>query len=286
MTRCCLGIAACLLLLAVPGWAREPSVSVPPTSEAICGYRASFSAVSAEQVRRGLCVELLAGDVAVDRPATLRFLVSQKPRNQPAEDLQINHDKIMHVIAVRDDLGGFCHLHPHKTEPGLWQVPQTFTNGGRYQIWCDVKQRGTVYSFRQPPLTVAGKISPPRPEVIPKLSDVTAGFQLDLVGAENLVAGKTNRLQVRLRDAAGNPVGTDFFLGSLMHLVLIKSDCSVYLHGHAENHDRTETPIRFTQIFPEPGDYKIFAQFRPAQVALPPEEALLAEFWVTVQKPD
>jgi hypothetical protein len=170
--------------------------------------------------------------------------------------------------------------------PGLWQVIHTFTNGGRYQIWSDVKQRGTVYSFAQPPLVVAGKIRPGPAVIVPKLQDSKAGHEIALSYHGDLRAARTNQLQITVRDSSGKQVGTEFFLGALMHLVIVKDDLSVYLHGHAENHDKSQPTIYFNQMFPQPGKYKLFAQFRPMKTKLPLDEAILAEFWVEVGKAD
>ena len=44
-----------------------------------------------------------------------------------------------------------------------------------------------------------------------------------------------------------------------------------------------ERDIYFNHVFTQPGNYKIFAQFRPLKTKLPPEEAIRAEFWVRVK---
>jgi hypothetical protein len=259
-----------------------PEAGLP--AEAICGYGTRLVAVPAGSQRTGLSVEMLTGDVAVDQTVPLRFRVRRMPGDVPVDELQVEHEKLMHVIGVRVDLGEFFHIHPQRTAPGLWQVIHTFTNGGRYQIWSDIKERGTVYSFAQPVLAVTGKIRPTPAAVVPKLQDFKAGYQISLDCPDVLRAGKTNQLRIVVRDSTGKQVGMEFFLGALMHLVLVKDDLSVYLHGHAENHDKSQTTIFFNQMFPQPGSYKLFAQFRPIKTKLPPDEAILAEFWVKVAK--
>jgi hypothetical protein len=260
----------------------KPAAEVVP--ELICGYGGRWVTIQAGRQRSGLAVDMLAGEIAVGQTVPLRFRVYQSPGDAPVDDLQVEHEKLMHVIGVRDDLGDFFHVHPQRTSPGLWQAIHTFTNGGRYQVWSDVKRRGTVYSFAQTPLVVAGKIQSGSPVVIPQLRDVKRGYEISIEGANELRAGKTNLIQVIVRNSDGAQVGMDFFLGALMHLVLVKDDLSVYLHGHAENHDRSQPTIYFKQMFPKPGNYKLFAQFRPAKTKMPLDDAILAEFWVNVGK--
>ena len=271
-----------LILTAEAVVAQTRQVSADAAPEAICGYGKRFVSVNPGQQRPGVSVEMLAGEMAVNQNVPLRFRVYQTPGDVPLDDLQIEHEKLMHVIGVRDDLSEFFHIHPQRTASGMWQVIHAFTNGGRYQIWSDIKRRGTVYSFAQPPVVVAGKLQPSAPAVIPKLRDTKDGYEIALEGAHELRVGKTNLLQIVVRNPSGAQVRMDFFLGALMHLVLVKDDLSVYLHGHAENHDKSQATIYFKEMFPQPGNYKLFAQFRPAKSKMPLDEAILAEFWVKV----
>jgi hypothetical protein len=133
-------------------------------------------------------------------------------------------------------------------------------------------------------LTVAGQIHPVPAAVIPKLEDAKAGYRIALSYADPLRTGRTNQLQITVRGPLGKQIGMEFFLGALMHLVIVKEDLTVYLHGHAENHDKSQPTIFFNQMFPQPGNYKLFAQFRPQKTTLARDDAILAEFWVKVAK--
>ena len=71
-----------------------------------------------------------------------------------------------------------------------------------------------------------------------------------------------------------------------MHLVIVKDDLSVYLHAHPDHQDMDapQPVISFTQLFAKEGRYKLFAQFRPKGTTLPADDAILAEFYLTVAK--
>jgi hypothetical protein len=271
----------------LPGaFAQETARRLVPPGEVICGYAGSYFAIEASQVKQGLSVQLLAGDAVASQPVPLRFRVSQMPQGMPVDDLQVEHEKLMHVIGVREDLGAFIHIHPQRAASGLWEIVHVFTNSGRYQIWSDVKHRGTVYSFAQPRFTVTGETKATPRGAIPQLQDRKGGYEISLGPAvPALFAGKTNSLEVIIRDEAGNQVGTEFFLGALMHFVIVKDDLSVYRHAHAKEHWKSGRTVSFEQVFPRAGYYKIFVQFRPEKTKLPPDEAILAEFWVNVDAP-
>lgn len=279
--RCCglglvLGVVFC-------GHGIGAIAAAPAPREAICGYAGSYRALEAGAIQQGLTVEMLVGDAAAAQPVPLRFRVIRRPTAVPVDDLQVEHEKLLHVIGVREDLASFVHLHPQRTAPGLWEIVHTFSNAGRYQFWTDIKQRGTVLSFAQPRLLVAGEgtVLPPPP--VPKLEDAVSGFRVTLNSRQAwLVAGRTNFFEVSVRDPVGNPVGTEFYLGALMHVIIIKDDLSVYTHAHATEHEKSRQPVSFQHVFPQAGDYKIFAQFRPQKTPLPTDGALLAQFWVRV----
>jgi hypothetical protein len=285
------GNALRTLLVALLVWfpALSPALAQTATRpllpESICGFINNYKYGEAQQVKRGLAVDLFVGDAQVNRPVKLRFYVNLKPADVPVEDLQVEHDRIIHVIGVRDDLGEFFHIHPEKVSPGMWVVAHTFTHGGTYKIWSDVKYHTTSYAFGQPLLTVSGSMGDAQENRAVKDRVVASGYEVTLSHTEPLIVGKTNVLQFAIRDSAGNLVKTERFLGAPMHMVLIKDDLSVYLHAHPEDGHAvapTDPIVRFRQLFTQPGLYKLFAQFRPKDTKLPSDDAILAQFYLKV----
>lgn len=267
------------------GFSQETLPSNSLVGDPVCGFIAGphFTCEAAE-VKQGLTVELLAGDVRAGQPATLRFLVEERPRNTPEDGLQVEHEKLMHVIGVGDDLNGFFHIHPLKVSSGMWEVSHAFAKGGNYKIWVDVKSRGVTYSFGQPILRVTE--NPGGADAATNHATaackLTAQYQVQIRNSENLFAGATNEISFLVKDQAGVPVELENFLGTSMHLVIVKDDLSEYLHAHPEGRDTRDGAIRFRQVFSTPGRYKMFAQFRPKIAQLPPDEAVPAEFSVSV----
>jgi hypothetical protein len=251
-----------------------------PVNEPICGFQAAHFYLNAETVKQGVSADLLVGDLQLRTPVTLRFLVTQKPRAVPLDDLQVEHEKLIHVFGVRDDLQEFFHVHPTKLDSGLWAVDHVFSNGGNYKIWSDIKYRGVSYSFAHQRLAIpraAGQSSVTHPN-----HTSAAGYEVSFNHADPLAILKTNRLQFAIHDAAGNSVATENFLGAAMHLVIVRDDLTVFLHAHPDNHEVVTTNVYFSQVFPEAGRYKLFLQYRPGAAKLPPDEALLSEFYVNV----
>lgn len=272
-------LSALLCMVSSPSTAQ----STIPTTEPICGYAGGVQNLVANQIQRGISVEMIAGEPTVGEILPLRFRIIRKPQGEIVDDLQVEHEKMMHVIGVRRDLQEFIHIHPQRVSPGLWQVNYAFTNAGQYQFWSDIKHRGVVYSFAHPILNVTGASTSTPPVQIPKLHDEKSGYRISLEMPGELVAGQTNLLLVKIQNSEGTQIGTDFFLGAALHVVVIKEDLSIYAHGHAGNHLKGERDLYFNQVFPERGNYKIFAQFRPFKTKMATDQAILAEFWVKVR---
>jgi hypothetical protein len=111
-----------------------------------------------------------------------------------------------------------------------------------------------------------------------------SGCRITFKHSEPLTTGRTNQLQFTIRDASGNNLELENFLGAAMHLVMIKDDLSAYVHAHPNPPSDVDPTIHFSQNFAAEGTYKLFAQFRPAKTKLPADQAMVAEFYMKVTK--
>lgn len=261
-------------------------------------------------VAEGVVVNLNVSPVsgAVGAPTKLDFFVNEKPGSVPVTDLQIDHEKLIHVIGVRDDLNEFFHIHPGQVagSPGLFSVTRTFEKPGTYKVWSDIKRDGVIHSFGHPPFTIEGAGAKSEPEVDLGTNKIVGNYQVKLNRGEKIVSGRETDIVFEIRDVVGTPVTVEPYLGAPMHLAVIKSDWKVYLHTHPEGGhahskanplvkqafanggDHSGDPaeqISFHVNFPEEGMYKLFGQFRPSGIELPPDESFVAEFYVQVEAP-
>jgi hypothetical protein len=228
-------------------------------------------------------VDLIAGEISIGSPARFRLFVHQRPRSTAIDNLQVEHEKLMHLIGVRDDLSQFFHIHPLKVSPGTWEVTHTFAEGGTYQLWVDVKWKGVSYSLALPPIKVLGEIHTPKPPNCAGDLAAVGDYHVRLHRDGIPRSTQTNILQFEFTDNQGQPSPVENFLGAPMHLVLVNEERTAFLHAHPESHLPGASLVKFNQVFNLPGRYKLFAQFRPQTAKLPPDEALLAEFCVEVK---
>jgi hypothetical protein len=271
-------------LLCLNGGLLSPAFSAElQAADPVCGSSSGLRYYSeAIQVKSGPCVELLTLKAQAGEPVDLRFFVSEKRSGRPLEKLQVQHEKFMHVIGVREDLNEFFHIHPRNEGPGLWVASHTFAKGGKYKIWADIAVRGAVFSLAEPLLLVSGEQGAASKPATFADSVTVSGFEVSLAHTEPLIAPGTNEFVFTLRDRAGAVIDTEDFLGAPMHMVVLKEDLSDYRHAHPEPRAPGASDIRFRQILDQPGKYKVFAQFRPLGSHLPREEAMMVEFYLNV----
>lgn len=266
-----------------------------------------------EDVKSGLAVNLNITPVPVrtGQAENLDFFVKQKPGNVPvsADKLEIEHEKLMHVIGVRSDLNEFFHIHPYSTStPGMFTISGRLNQPGVYKLWSEVRKEGVNHVFGHPPIEVQGQGERYDKKVSFARNIIVGNYQISFDFDEPVLAGHEHDSVFDVHTLIGNEVTVEDYLGAKMHLTIIKDDWKQFIHTHPEDdggehfglgiipHTQAHSQgadeaavgedetIKFHVAFPEVGLYKAFAQFRPAGIDLPPDEALLAEFWIKVEE--
>lgn len=177
------------------------------------------------------------------RGAELSFTLRDSSTGNAVTDVEIMHERPMHVILVRDDLKHFDHIHPQQ-DGERWVVPYTFTAGGHYRIWIDfMKKMQHVVDFD---VDVTGP-------------DAGEPDRLQGLRVEMERKGKIFQFVVKDADNSSVPV-TDSFLGAAAHLVTIDSTLEDFGHAHDDQMDG-DSLFMFTPTFSRPGLHAAWVQF-------------------------
>jgi hypothetical protein len=168
-------------------------------------------------------------------------------------ELDVNHEKLMHLIVVGTDLQVYKHLHPESTNPGVFKVEHGLEDG-EYKFFVDIKPKDLAYEV-QPISFIIG--SPDEGHHHGLQVDEQLVKQVD----EHLVTLKPTSLtaneDIQLKfDLNGET--PEQYLGALGHVVILDEKAEKYIHVHP--HDGNE-PI-FETKFTEPGIYKVWAEFK------------------------
>ena len=285
-------------------------------------YKEEFS------LKEGLAVNLNVNPVPFNTgvPLSLNFFVNQKPGNLPvlANKLQIEHEKLMHVIGVRSDMNEFFHIHPEflADNPSIFSIDHIFNKPGSYKIWSEIKSDGVNYSFGHSEVNVNG-VGPEEEKKVSFSRNVIIGdYQVSMMMSDVAVKGREVDLSFDIHTLTGQEVEVEKYLGADMHLSIISEDLKQFIHTHPGGRTHSSAPrfikialahggeepagatdehqtnpstnsgqssggdevIGFSVNFAEVGLYKAFAQFRPKGIDLPADQALLAEFWIQVEE--
>jgi len=217
-------------------------------------------------------VELKTNPKSVKAEEAVDLELTVRHRDRPKEavrDFDIQHEKKLHLLVVRTDLGEFSHQHPELDADGVFRLRGfRFPSAGDYTLFADVAPRGTGAKVLLMKLKVSGKKGSP---FRLNTSDRRSVRQVESLLVESSTTQapcrKTVNLGFLLKDAgtAAPPAALEPYLGAMGHLILVHEDGVTFVHSHPD--ERTADPrstgkIDFMARFPRPGFYRGWAQFQ------------------------
>lgn len=194
--------------------------------------------------------------VQADQNQIKIFLRDQEGNS--VDELEVNHEKMMHFIVVDDSLQKYYHLHPEKAGKGEFTLKQSLP-AGFYKAFIDVKPKDLAYHVTPvsfvigKPDAVAGhqKLRPDS-----SLTKTVDGETVQLKMSSFQTEQEVN-LTFELDQSKLTP-----YLGAMGHVVILDEKAQQYLHVHPADE---EAPV-FETHFTHPGIYKIWAEFKQGGV--------------------
>ena len=175
----------------------------------------------------------------------------------------ILHEKLVHLIVVRDGLDEFAHLHPDVDSSGVITTQLAFPKSGKYRLFADHQPQGNPQGLATGEVNVSGSDDQAValvPTASPEVAIGEFSAHIEIRSGEQ----ETN-VQFRFVDGDGKPVSNlQPYLGAMGHLVIISEDGSEYVHAHPLS-DAGAAPdgvVEFGAHFPDPGIYKAWGQFQ------------------------
>jgi hypothetical protein len=215
-----------------------------------------------------------------------------------------DHGKLMHLFLVREDgLNAFAHLHPVARSAAAldFDAALPLLPPGRYRVYGDIVHESGYSQTLASPVDVPAVTTarptdqddswftgepPPPPEGggdIRNLGfDLGDGTQLVWSKPESpIVAGEESVLLLSVRDAGGNVVTVEPYMGMAAHVIVASHDHSVFAHLHpsgsvsmaalqklstAADHSAhtqgIEGRVEVPYAFPQAGTYRMWVQVR------------------------
>jgi len=210
--------------------------------------------------------------IQAGKPFNLKIALHDSKGN-PIRDLQVSHERILHVILVSEDLEEFKHVHPEDSGPlsqkqiisGEFNIPLTLSKAGRYRVLVDANRSGSEVSATSW-LNVSGISSALLIKKDLNRDKLFDKYKVILnIQPSAPKAGEEAHLSYSIEKDGKQILDTDKFLGADMHLVITPLDLSTMIHTHGLRSAAQENPlgeIDAHYTFPFPGIWKIYGQFQ------------------------
>ncbi|HYO41202.1 MAG TPA: hypothetical protein VER39_16260 [Nocardioidaceae bacterium] len=210
----------------------------------------------------GYTLTLDKSPVTPGRAVAVAFMITG-PDGRPVTTYETEHEKQLHLIAVRRDFTGFQHVHPELSGAGVWSTELDLT-AGQWRLFADFKATGAEALTLGADLAVAGDYQPSTRQGLSRTAEID-GYTVTLDG--DLEAGSDAMLTLSVR-RHGEPV-TDLqpYLGAYGHLVALRAGDLAFLHVHPDGtpDDAATKPgpeVVFHAAVPSPSTYHLYLDFK------------------------
>ncbi len=206
--------------------------------------------------------EDLPGELPAGQQTSVTFHLEQDGKR--VEKLEPTHEKLMHLILVRDGLDEFLHLHPQVSDAGQAKIELTVPEPGAYHVYVDFQPQGGHAGTARTTLKVAGDARP----AAELQTNAPGEVVTDELRANIAIAaggeGKSQTITFNLKDRqTGEPVkDLEPYLGAMEHLVVIQAATKAYIHAHPEHGTAATSEVAFEVHPPASGQYAGWAQFQ------------------------
>lgn len=175
-------------------------------------------------------------------------------------NLNIHHEKLLHMIVFDPALAEFQHVHP-EFKNDKWVVDLDFSTNGRYWIYlhgfsADHEKEFTINTR----LTVKGG-KPANPII--SLGDQrvgASGFSKVTLSPEVLKAKRDVMPVLTFSRTNGERPELTPYLGALAHVVVAGQEGNSFLHVHPME-GRNPNQLMLHTKFPKEGEYRVWVQF-------------------------
>lgn len=244
----------------------SPSSSGAPTADATTEPATSLPG-GLQVSQDGYALRLHHADLAAGPRTRVDFVV-EGPDGRAVTAYTPQHEKELHLIAVRRDFSGFQHVHPTRAADGTWSTTLALTPG-TWRLFADIAPRGGEPMTLGADVSVAGSYTPAAAPAGDVRTATVDGYTVTLEG--ELTPGTDSDLTLSV-SRAGKPVtDLDPYLGAYGHLVALRTGDLAYLHVHPEGHPGDGTTkagpdVTFGAAVPSTGTYRLFLDFQHAGV--------------------
>ena len=199
---------------------------------------------------------------------------------KPVLDYDVDMERVMHMIVIRDDFATFAHLHPVlDAATGTFRQEFTREPNHRYYVYADSAPHGLPQQVFRFTLDSIGPVTNDGPSLTPSHPSAPAGPYEVTLSNTTLPAGRANNLKLNVLEHGAPAQNLGPYLGAAAHVVFINTATLAYVHLHpmvlGENETETSTGSDMHMAMPAGG------RSGPAmQMAVPALPAGTYKLWV------
>ncbi|KAA0544591.1 hypothetical protein FZW96_19470 [Bacillus sp. BGMRC 2118] len=176
-------------------------------------------------------------------------------QGEPLDDLDVNHEKLLHLIIVDEHLDQYYHLHPDKTGKGRFEMEKALEDGN-YKAFVDIKPANAAYHVEPIGFTIGkteaahghGSLKPDQ-----NFKKTVNGIETKL-DINSFTVGEDITLAFSFDDS----VVLQPYLGAMGHVVILDEAAENFIHVHPAS----DVETKFITNFDKPGIYKLWAEFQ------------------------
>lgn len=186
-----------------------------------------------------------------------RFRIVDRTGN-PVRDMDVGHEKLMHLIVVSRDMAHYRHIHPEPQPDGSWTVPLSLPEPGVYRAYADFARAGAPHTLAAD-LFADGTL---RARPLPAPADVATGqgYTATVVTRDDS-PGEVD-LTYRVATDSGPVESVEPYLGAAAHVVALREGDMAFVHAHADQPAPSSSDLRVAVHAPSAGRYRVFIQFQ------------------------
>lgn len=266
----------------------QNSLNGESNTTVFCSPDGALTRTQTIQSHRSYCLQTQKTEPILNTPIDYSFAIIDD-QGQKLTDFQTVHEKIMHVIVVRQDLQEFQHIHPEfdKTLGTFTLKNLTFKTDGTYRLYFDFTPSSAQKGSSGAPLGVtlsenilvgdsaknmkASLTDESKIKTVDKFKvTMNPTFTVNEIPEnkpeQKIVSGAESKLTFQIEAKDGRPIEhVEKYLGELGHLVILKENTLEYIHAHpVQSKTGTYNRVPFAVSFPEAGKYKLFLEFKYA----------------------
>ncbi len=230
-------------------------------------------------------VSKFRGEHAAGSSVTLTIRQFQLDGKTSILNYDVDMQKFMHLVVVRDDFATFAHLHPvFDTRTGVFWQPFTKEPNHRYYVYADTMPRGIGQQVFRFTLESDGPVAASRPVWRPSTAMARVGPYTVTLSRTTLPANRAKNVNVTVLEGAQPARDLGTYLGAAAHAVFIDTSTLAYAHVHLmlrEPHPANTGigmdmgdaagPFMHMRVPPLPaGTYKLWIQLGDANGKLTP----------------